>query len=151
MLNNARLAETHWAYEEAAGAFVMTALRSFRAGDPVHDSYGRKSNARFLVNYGFTLEHNGDDDEAAVRLALPPDAPLAAEKARLLGALPGAPESLRVPARSGDGAAFEALSFLRVACATPRELELLEGAPLDVRRVLPLDGRNESAALGLLA
>ena len=125
----------------------MTALREFRAGEPIHDSYGAKSNGRFLVNYGFTLDGNDEDDEAAVRLEIPPGAPLAAEKARLLGALPGEPQGFRVPARADRDATFEALSFLRVACASPRETERLLGAPIDPRRVRPLNGRNESAAL----
>jgi protein-histidine N-methyltransferase len=151
MLNHAHPAETHWAYEEDAGAFVMTAVVPIRAGDPVHDSYGRKSNARLLVNYGFTLDDNDDDDEAAVRLAIPEGAPLAGEKARLLGAPQGELATFRVPAPSGEGTAAAALSFLRVASATPREMEILRGAPIDAAHVLPLNGRNESAALGLLA
>lgn len=130
---------------------MMKALRPLRAGNPVRDSYGRKSNARFLLNYGFTLDANDEDDEAAVRLAIPPDAPLAGEKARLLGVLPGAPVRFRLPAQSSDREAGAALSFLRVAGASPREIEILRGAPLDAARVPPLDGRNESAALGLLA
>ena len=151
MLDHRRPAETHWTYDDDAGAFVMTALRAFHPGQPVHDSYGRKSNTRFLVNYGFTLDDNDDDDEAAVRLAIPADAPLPGDKARLLGALPGEREAVALPAPSGDGVEPEALSFLRVACATPREIEQIHASQGGAHRVLPLNGRNESAALALLA
>jgi histone-lysine N-methyltransferase SETD3 len=151
MLNHERDAETHWTYDDGAGAFVLTARRDFRAGEPVHDSYGRKSNARFFVHYGFTLDDNDGDEEAVIRLALPRDAPLAAEKSRLLDAVPGRSRAVQIPAFDDEDGAVEALSFLRVACATPRELELLTAVPLDVRRVPPVNGRNESTAMGLLA
>ena len=42
--------------------FRMTALRDISAGEQVHDSYGYKSNERYLLNYGFSLEHNVGHD-----------------------------------------------------------------------------------------
>jgi len=38
--------------------FVMTCVRSVPSGAQVHDSYGLKSNDRFLMSYGFSLEDN---------------------------------------------------------------------------------------------
>jgi hypothetical protein len=38
--------------------FVMTCVRSLPSGAQVHDSYGLKSNDRFLMSYGFSLEDN---------------------------------------------------------------------------------------------
>ncbi len=43
------------------------------------DSYGKKCNSRFLLNYGFTVEHNVDEDtgqahnELRLILHLPPE------------------------------------------------------------------------------
>jgi hypothetical protein len=42
--------------------FRMTALRDIAAEEQVHDSYGYKSNDRYLLNYGFSLEHNVTQD-----------------------------------------------------------------------------------------
>jgi hypothetical protein len=39
-----------------------SALQPLVAGQQVFDSYGKKCNSRFLLNYGFTVEHNADDD-----------------------------------------------------------------------------------------
>lgn len=36
----------------------MTALRNIAKGAQVHDSYGYKSNERYLLNYGFSFEDN---------------------------------------------------------------------------------------------
>jgi histone-lysine N-methyltransferase SETD3 len=148
MMNHRRPPDARWSYD--GGAFVMTAAGALRRGEAIHDSYGRKSNARLLVNYGFTVDDNDEEDEASVLLAIPPDAPLADEKTRLLGVPPGVTQPFRLSARA-QGEAAGALSFLRIACATLRELEEIQGAPLDVHRVPPLNGRNESAALALLA
>jgi hypothetical protein len=38
--------------------FVMTAVGPLKQGQQVHDSYGYKSNDRYLLNYGFSLESN---------------------------------------------------------------------------------------------
>jgi hypothetical protein len=38
--------------------FVMACVRAVARGAQVHDSYGLKSNDRFLMSYGFSLDHN---------------------------------------------------------------------------------------------
>ncbi|APR85968.1 Hypothetical protein A7982_11317 [Minicystis rosea] len=126
MLNHREPPETHWTYDDEAGAFVMTALRSFAVGEPIHDSYGRKCNSRFFLSYGFALEDN-EDNEAIVRLG------------------PSA-RAFQISTRPDDDRAREALSFLRTACATESELSAALGT-----ETLPLNARNESAALRALA
>lgn len=66
MLNHRRPRETSWGFDDERAAFVIHALQGFAAGDPVHDSYGRKCNCRFLMSYGFCLEEN-PDNEAVIR------------------------------------------------------------------------------------
>ena len=51
-----------WAYDGAAEAFKITALTDIEAGAEVFDSYGKKCNSRFLLNYGFAVADNRDAD-----------------------------------------------------------------------------------------
>lgn len=61
LLNHRFPAETCWGYQDVADGFVMTALQGFAAGQAVHDSYGRKCNSRYLLNYGFVLADNQEN------------------------------------------------------------------------------------------
>jgi len=62
MLNHLRPRQTRWAYDNAKQAFVIHSLVQLHAGQQVYDSYGKKCNSRFLLNYGFAVDHNRDDD-----------------------------------------------------------------------------------------
>jgi hypothetical protein len=62
MLNHYRPRQTKWAYDNKRSAFLIHSLTTLRAGQQVYDSYGKKCNSRFLLNYGFAVEHNSDDD-----------------------------------------------------------------------------------------
>lgn len=110
MLNHRRPRETSWGFDDGRGAFVIRALRDFAPGDPVHDSYGRKCNARFFVNYGFCLEDN-PDNEAVIRF-------------QSEDGWDGEERRFRVPANLAAEKARAMLSFLR-GCrkgAAPRAL-----------------------------
>lgn len=61
LLNHRFPAETCWGYQDVADSFVMTALQGFAAGQAVHDSYGRKCNSRYFLNYGFVLADNQEN------------------------------------------------------------------------------------------
>lgn len=50
------------AYEYFGDAFSVAASRGYGAGDEVHASYGEKSNALLLANYGFVEVGNAFDD-----------------------------------------------------------------------------------------
>ena len=73
MLNHLRPRETKWQYaprgegggeyspancvpghryDDSKNAFTITSLRALGAGAQVYDSYGKKCNSRFLLNYG---------------------------------------------------------------------------------------------------
>jgi hypothetical protein len=62
MLNHLRPRQTRWAYDNRKRQFVITSLQGLHAGQQVFDSYGKKCNSRFLLNYGFAVDHNSDDD-----------------------------------------------------------------------------------------
>jgi len=75
-------------------AFVMTALRHVSSGKQVYDSYGYKSNDRYLLNYGFSFldncRHDGSSpNEVAITLfpgpAIGPGDGLSARKHELWG------------------------------------------------------------------
>ena len=62
MLNHRRVRQTHWNYEDSFNAFVISAIENIEPGYELYDSYGKKCNSRFLLNYGFTLENNEDNE-----------------------------------------------------------------------------------------
>ena len=58
MMNHRRPRDTAWTYDDTQQAFIVTTLRPISAGEEVYDSYGKKCNSRYLLNYGFTVENN---------------------------------------------------------------------------------------------
>lgn len=151
MMNHREPPDVGWTYDDDTESFVMVAFRPMAAGQPVHDSYGRKCNSRFFVHYGFVLEDN-PDNEAEIQVSVPRDDPRYAEKAILLRDQDGPVQTLQIAARIDHARARRALAFLRVACAGERDLERLAAAPLpDLARVPPLSAQNEAAALARLA
>ena len=62
MLNHQRPRQTRWLFDSTRRAFRIIALQPIAAGQQIFDSYGKKCNSRFLLNYGFTVDHNSDDD-----------------------------------------------------------------------------------------
>ena len=62
MLNHYRPRETKWQFEDSIQGFTITSLQHIGAGAQVYDSYGQKCNHRFLLNYGFSVEHNIEPD-----------------------------------------------------------------------------------------
>lgn len=127
LLNTNRHQDRHVDFEFCEGDFVMRAVRSGSAGDEVTDSYGPKSNARYLLNYGFALEDNVDEDgrsrdDACLDVVLPEQH----HAARGHAWLPGCP-ALRIRVSSGDDSAVEhALAAFRVITATDEEFLQLD-------------------------
>lgn len=62
MLNHKRPRQTTWFYDDSRGGFIIEACDDIARGDQVYDSYGRKCNSRFFLNYGF-INMNNDADE----------------------------------------------------------------------------------------
>ena len=62
MLNHYRPRETKWQFDDALQSFTVVSLQPISAGAQVYDSYGRKCNHRFLLNYGFSVENNVESD-----------------------------------------------------------------------------------------
>jgi len=162
MLNHLRPRETRWAYNRHRQCFTIHATKALRAGDQVFDSYGRKCNSRFLLNYGFTAEDNRDAetgrsiDELWLRLSMPPpqeDAWWNRKRVLLDGGL--STRGIRIAASNSHAGTREALSFLRFAVAEGRDVSRLPYVGRDVllgsKPVPALSVENEAAALRALA
>ena len=65
-------------------SFTITAQREFKKGDQVFDSYGRKCNTEFFMNYGFVPEEPNPNNECKLILSFPEDTDLYAYKMLLL-------------------------------------------------------------------
>ena len=79
MLNHHRPPQTSWTFDNVKEGFSIQALDDIPRGAAVLDSYGRKSNSQFLINYGFVDPHS-DVEECTVRFHLHPSDPLLAVK-----------------------------------------------------------------------
>ena len=58
LLNHKRPRQTQWYYDDNLQSFVIQATENIKEGSEIFDSYGKKTNARFLLNYGFCLDDN---------------------------------------------------------------------------------------------
>lgn len=67
MLNHKRPRETSWYYSDDHEGFLIEACEDLARGAPVHDSYGKKCNSRFFLNYGF-INMNNDANEIHARM-----------------------------------------------------------------------------------
>lgn len=114
MLNHRYPRETAWGYDDGAHSFVLTALKDFAPGDPVHTSYGRKCNSYIFLNYGFCLEEN-EDNRARIQF----------EREN---------RAFHVPARLDHEDTQEMLSFLRLAFGDESRLALAAACTEALRR-----------------
>lgn len=61
MLNHKLPKETSWNYIQAEQGFAIESIVDLPAGVEICDSYGKKCNSRYLLNYGFLLEDNPEN------------------------------------------------------------------------------------------
>lgn len=72
MLNHKRPRQTTWNYTDDRRGFIIEALDDIKRGEQVYDSYGKKCNSRFFLNYGF-INLNNDANEVPIRIFYNPD------------------------------------------------------------------------------
>lgn len=70
MLNHKRPKQTSWTYTDDKNGFIIEALKEIKRNEQVFDSYGKKCNSRFFLNYGFIVENN-DANEVPIRIYYP--------------------------------------------------------------------------------
>jgi histone-lysine N-methyltransferase SETD3 len=163
MLNHKRPRETKWTFDDDRYGFLITSLKTIQRGEQIFDSYGRKCNSRFFVNYGFALDENEDneggdegkkgkgpsDNEAVLRVELPADDAAYQMKLRFLGGRAfQARREFQIPANYKEKKCKELFSFMRLIHAQDSELMLLSSSDgLKLDDIEPVSIRNEIAAL----
>jgi len=142
MLNHKRPRQTKWTYEDSHNGFIITTIRSVQRGDQVFDSYGRKCNSRFFVNYGFSLEEN-EDNEAVMFMGLKSNDPFYSIKANILLNNPHQRE-FQVPANYTEQKTKEMFSFLRFCNARDNELmQITTSQGIKIEEINPISIINE--------
>jgi histone-lysine N-methyltransferase SETD3 len=163
MLNHKRPRETKWTFDDDRYGFLITSLKTIQRGEQIFDSYGRKCNSRFFVNYGFALDENEDneggdegkkgkgpsDNEAVLRVELPVDDAAYQMKLRFLGGRSfQARREFQIPGNYKEKKCKELFSFMRLIHAQDSELMLLSSSDgLKLDDIEPISIRNEIAAL----
>jgi histone-lysine N-methyltransferase SETD3 len=168
MLNHLRPRETKWTFDNKIGCFTITALQGIAPGAQVYDSYGKKCNHRFLLNYGFSLENNVEEDgscpnEVCIEFALPEDEASFPSKLALWRATPPVQHTivkrLRMAANGfANTNTRQAFSLMRVLVANDAETKYLSSmhATSNVpgrsrpSAAYPICLRNERAMVALL-
>jgi len=69
MLNHKRPQQTSWEYSDKRKGFIIESKENIDRGEQVYDSYGKKCNSRFFLNYGFIVENN-DANEVPIKIKL---------------------------------------------------------------------------------
>ena len=68
MLNHRLPKQTTWNYIDDQQGFLIESLQHIDSGVEVFDSYGKKCNSRYLLNYGFVVDLNPETQVVLFRL-----------------------------------------------------------------------------------
>eukprot|EP00644_Phytophthora_capsici_P009387 jgi/Phyca11/526814/estExt2_fgenesh1_pm.C_PHYCAscaffold_130074 len=132
MLNHYRPRETSWTFDQSIDAFTITSLGTIGTGAQVYDSYGKKCNHRFLLNYGFAVEDNTEEDgrnpnEVLIDFQLAPaDGQLFYDKRAYLHESGIYTMDARLSCSHSDANTREGFSFARLIVATEQEFSTMK-------------------------
>ena len=112
LLNHKRPRQTQWYYDDRLESFVIQATEDIQEGSEIFDSYGKKTNARFLLNYGFCLDDN-DTSEYIMRITFNENYPLFEEKKNFFQNEYELVRSFNLNNNFYESQIIEILSFLR--------------------------------------
>jgi len=138
MLNHKRPNETSWTFDDSRNAFTITTTKRLLKSAQIFDSYGRKCNSRFFVNYGFALDFN-EDNQVALFFTLPVDDPAAQIKHKLLGG--NRTRRFQIAFEHKERCTKKCMSWLRIAQATVDELPISKMP--DITKIDPISHQNE--------
>jgi len=144
MLNHKRPNETSWTFDDSRNAFTITTTKRLLKNAQIFDSYGRKCNSRFFVNYGFALDFN-EDNQVALFFTLPKSDPSYQVKLKLLGMKPE--RRFQIAFEHKERCTKKCLSWLRVAHGSLDEIPQ-KG---DLVKIDPINPANELKAMNELA
>jgi protein-histidine N-methyltransferase len=151
MLNHRRPRETTWTFDDDQYGFTIVATRNISRGGEVYDSYGRKCNSRYFVNYGFALEEN-EDNECVLRIGLPKTDPHYSTKIGVLGGYARAAQrEFQIPANYREKKTKALFSFARFVQARDEEMMALPSDGAKVDDIDQISVRNELATLKQLS
>lgn len=111
MLNHRRPKQTSWLYSDEKQGFVIESLEDIKRGEQVCDSYGRKCNSRFFLNYGF-INMDNDANEVAIRVIFDQEDETISMKEKMLGE-PASSKTFRVLANMEEENTIEFMNFVR--------------------------------------
>ena len=144
-------------FDDALDGFTIMSLRTIQRGEQVFDSYGRKCNSRFFVNYGFALDDNEDDNEAVLAFHPSPQAdPFYSTKLKMIPPAFTLDRDFQVPATYRESSdrerkTKEMFAFLRFVVAVDSELMTMgDGERVKVEDVEPVSVRNEREVLRMV-
>lgn len=155
MLNHYRPRETSWTFDQSIDAFTITSLTTIGSGAQVYDSYGRKCNHRFLLNYGFAVEDNTEEDgsnpnEVMVDFQLnPAEGQLFYDKRAYLHESGIYSMDARLSCSHSDPNTREGFSFARLIVATEDEFSIMKNRS-PAHAAPPISFENEIRALQYL-
>jgi histone-lysine N-methyltransferase SETD3 len=156
MLNHKVEKDTSWYFDNDTNCFTIKSLKKIKNGGEVYDSYGRKCNSRFFVNYGFTLEDNKDDNQALMlfnRNDCESNNVLLNLKLLFLGINnPNIVHDFQVPTDYNYETTQDMFSTLRVLCSSKDEFKILyDDKKLDKKHIDVISVKNETRVLQLIA
>lgn len=146
MLNHKRPNETSWTFDESKRAFTITTTKRLLKGAQIFDSYGRKCNSRYFVNYGFSLDFN-EDNQVAMFFSLPKEDTCYQIKVKMLNAHT---RRYQLPFEHKEKITRKCFSYLRIAYANLDELLPLANAA-NIEKIDPINARNEAQCVYAVA
>jgi len=111
MLNHRRPKQTSWFYSDEKKGFIIESLEDLNRGEQVCDSYGRKCNSRFFLNYGF-INLDNDANEVAVRVTFDKDDETIHMKEKMLGET-ATSKTFRILASMEEENTIEFMNYIR--------------------------------------
>ena len=112
LLNHRRPRQTQWFFDDEKNSFIVQAVEDIEIGQEIFDSYGRKTNYRFLLNYGFTLENN-DMGEYPLTIVFNNEYPLYNMKKKLFKNKYDYVRTFNLNSNFQDSQILELISYLR--------------------------------------
>lgn len=112
LLNHKRPRQTQWYYDDKINKFVIQATEDINKGSEIYDSYGKKTNGRFLLNYGFSIENN-DSTEFALSVFFNDCYPLYEIKKKIIKSEKNLIKTFYLSNNLYESQIIELLSFLR--------------------------------------
>lgn len=110
MLNHKRPRQTAWTYTDEREGFIIEALEDIKRGEQIFDSYGKKCNTRFLLNYGF-INLDNDANEFPLTVSIAQDDKFNQQKIEMLSGT--TKRTFRVQVNFEEPIMSKFISFLR--------------------------------------